>query len=113
MLLQGYHGDTSKMFLVGNVSEKAQDLCRVTKHCLDEAIKICGPGVPIKEVGKVSSTTQELPHHSLVNAPCLQAACANGCTNTKVLHIFHVFLFHTKTLAITDTKQLYCKRVTI
>ncbi|DBA76456.1 TPA: Methionine aminopeptidase 1D, chloroplastic/mitochondrial [Trebouxia sp. C0005] len=51
--LNGYHGDTSKMFLVGNVSEKAQDLCRVTKHCLDEAIKICGPGVPIKEVGKV------------------------------------------------------------
>lgn len=51
--LNGYHGDTSKMFLVGNVSEKAQDLCRVTKHCLDEAIKICGPGVPIREVGKV------------------------------------------------------------
>lgn len=43
------------MFLVGNVSEKAQDLCRVTKHCLDEAIKICGPGVPIREVGKVSN----------------------------------------------------------
>ena len=42
------------MFMVGNVSEKAQDLCRVTKHCLDEAIKICGPGVPIREVGKVS-----------------------------------------------------------
>ncbi len=52
------------MFLVGNVSEKAQDLCRVTKHCLDEAIKICGPGVPIREVGKVSSRTQELPHHN-------------------------------------------------
>lgn len=56
MLLQGYHGDTSRMFMVGNVSEKAQDLCRVTKHCLDEAIKICGPGVPIREVGKVSKT---------------------------------------------------------
>lgn len=51
--LNGYHGDTSRMFMVGNVSEKAQDLCRVTKHCLDEAIKICGPGVPIREVGKV------------------------------------------------------------
>lgn len=41
------------MFMVGNVSEKAQDLCRITKHSLDEAIKICGPGVAVREVGKV------------------------------------------------------------
>lgn len=51
--LQGYHGDTSKMFMVGHVSEKAQDLCRITKHSLEEAIKICGPGVAVREVGKV------------------------------------------------------------
>lgn len=44
------------MFMVGNVSEKAQDLCRITKHSLDEAIKICGPGVAVREVGKVSIT---------------------------------------------------------
>ena len=41
------------MFMVGNVSEKALELCRITKHALDEAIKICGPGVPVREVGKV------------------------------------------------------------
>ena len=51
--VQGYHGDTSKMFMVGNVSEKAQDLCKVTKQALDEAVKICGPDVPIREIGKV------------------------------------------------------------
>lgn len=44
------------MFLVGNVSEKAQELCRITKQALDEAIKICGPGVPVREVGKVMIT---------------------------------------------------------
>ena len=113
VLLQGYHGDTSKMFMVGNVSEKAQDLCRVTKHCLDEAIKICGPGVPIREVGKVSSTTQELLHHSLVIVPCLQATCVNDCTNCKAVHIFPFSLsfFHTEKLLVTDTKQLHHKRV--
>ena len=41
------------MFMVGNVSETAQELCRTTKYALDEAIKMCGPGVPIREVGKV------------------------------------------------------------
>ena len=41
------------MFMAGKVSDKAQDLCKVTKHALDEAIKVCGPGVQIKEIGKV------------------------------------------------------------
>ena len=41
------------MFMVGNVSDKAQHLCKVTKQALDEAVKICGPGVPIREIGKV------------------------------------------------------------
>ena len=103
VLLQGYHGDTSKMFMVGNVSEKAQDLCRVTKHCLGEAIKICGPGVPIREVGKVSSTTQELLHHSLVIVPCLQAACVNDCTNCKAVHIFPFSLSFTQKSFLSQT----------
>ena len=45
------------MFMVGDVSKKAQDLCQVTKHALDEAIKVCGPGVPIKEIGKVVASS--------------------------------------------------------
>lgn len=103
------------MFLVGNVSEKAQDLCRVTKHCLDEAIKICGPGVPIKEVGKVSSTTQELPHHSLVNVPLLQAGCLNGWQITDVLHILPFSLsFLTQEAFLRQAlSNLYCKAITL
>lgn len=30
----------------------AKQLCEVTKQCLDEAIKKCGPGVPYNVVGK-------------------------------------------------------------
>ena len=59
-MIQGYHGDTSAMFMVGKVSDKAQDLCKVTKHALDEAIKVCGPGVQIKEIGKVIDLSGEL-----------------------------------------------------
>lgn len=33
--LQGYHGDTSRMFYVGNVSPAARQLCDVTKESLD------------------------------------------------------------------------------
>ncbi|KAJ9531427.1 hypothetical protein QJQ45_006865 [Haematococcus lacustris] len=51
--LDGYHGDTSRMVLVGEVSTAARRLCEVTKAALDAAIKISGPGVPYKQIGKV------------------------------------------------------------
>ncbi len=49
---QGYHGDTSRMFHVGRVSDGARRLCDVTKECLDAAIAQCGPGVPIARIGQ-------------------------------------------------------------
>ena len=48
---QGYHGDTSSMFLCGAVSEQAKRLCTVTKATLDAAIKECGPGVRFSKIG--------------------------------------------------------------
>ncbi|PNH02059.1 Methionine aminopeptidase 1D, chloroplastic/mitochondrial [Tetrabaena socialis] len=50
--LDGFHGDTSRMFFVGEVDPAARKLEEVTKECLDEAIKKCGPGVPYNAVGK-------------------------------------------------------------
>eukprot|EP00887_Chlorella_sp_A99_P000834 scaffold5.g834.t1 len=49
--LKGYHGDTSRMFYVGDVNPAARRLCEATKAGLDAAIKVCGPGVPFKEIG--------------------------------------------------------------
>lgn len=37
----------------GNVSPEARQLCEVTRKALDEAIKICAPGVPYNKIGKV------------------------------------------------------------
>ncbi|KAG6552147.1 hypothetical protein Mapa_006249 [Marchantia paleacea] len=51
--LNGYHGDTSKTFLCGNVSEEGRQLVEVTREALDKAISICGPGVEFKKIGKV------------------------------------------------------------
>lgn len=54
MYLKGYHGDTSATFLVGdNVDEKGKDLVECTRESLDMAIKLCGPNVPYKEIGRV------------------------------------------------------------
>eukprot|EP00878_Enallax_costatus_P047713 GHUV01058794.1.p1 GENE.GHUV01058794.1~~GHUV01058794.1.p1 ORF type:complete len:259 (+),score=67.72 GHUV01058794.1:451-1227(+) len=49
--LDGHHGDTNATFLVGSVSPAAAELVKVTRNCLDAAIKVCGPGVPLRAVG--------------------------------------------------------------
>lgn len=52
VFLDGHHGDTSRMFLVGDsVSEEAKRLVEVTKESLDAAIAICRPGAAFKEIG--------------------------------------------------------------
>ncbi|KAL2241690.1 methionine aminopeptidase 1D, chloroplastic/mitochondrial [Sesamum indicum] len=50
--LNGYHGDTSATYFVGEVDEEAKNLVKVTKECLDNAISICAPGVKFNKIGK-------------------------------------------------------------
>jgi methionyl aminopeptidase len=47
----GYHGDCSETFMIGNVDEKGRELVKVTKLCLDEAIKACDNFVPFNAIG--------------------------------------------------------------
>lgn len=47
----GFHGDTSRTFLVGNVDEEGKKLVQSTKEALDKAIAICKPGLPLSEIG--------------------------------------------------------------
>ncbi|KAH9045239.1 methionyl aminopeptidase [Lactarius pseudohatsudake] len=50
--LDGYHGDTSRTFLVGNVDEAGKELVATTSDALDAGIAICGPGQPFKSIGQ-------------------------------------------------------------
>jgi len=48
----GYHGDCSKTYLVGNVDERGKYLVKSTEECLKSAINICAPGVSYNKIGK-------------------------------------------------------------
>lgn len=52
-LPNGYHGDTSRTFLSGQVDEDGKRLVQVNELALAEAIKRCGPGVPFNLIGSV------------------------------------------------------------
>ncbi|XP_070509001.1 methionine aminopeptidase 1D, mitochondrial-like [Chironomus tepperi] len=49
---EGFHGDTSRTFLVGNVNESGRYLVEHNQKALMKAIKICGPGQCFNEIGK-------------------------------------------------------------
>lgn len=49
--VEGYHGDNSRTFLVGDVDEAGKKLVQVTRFALDEAIAICRPGVELRKIG--------------------------------------------------------------
>lgn len=50
-IVDGYHGDTSKTFLVGNPTPKAQKLVEVTQECLRLGIAEVKPGAKIGDIG--------------------------------------------------------------
>jgi len=54
-ILNGFFGDTSKMFVIGEASEIAMKLVNATKHCLDLGIQQVRPGNYFGNIGYVIS----------------------------------------------------------
>lgn len=48
---KGYHGDCCETFFIGDADEAGQHLVDAARKCRDEAIAICGPGVPFAAIG--------------------------------------------------------------
>ncbi|KAI9264203.1 methionine aminopeptidase, merops subfamily M24 [Phascolomyces articulosus] len=65
VFLNGYHGDTSATFLVGDVDSRGKELVKYTKECLEQAIAICGPGIPFSEIGNVICNHADIGGYSV------------------------------------------------
>ena len=70
VIKDGYFGDTSKMFMLGNASEWAQRLCRVTQECLYKGIEIVRPGTRLGDIGAVIQQHAESNGYSVVREYC-------------------------------------------
>lgn len=53
--LDGYHGDTSSMFIAGKPNVGALRLCEATHKAMSAGISVCGPGVDFRQIGKAIS----------------------------------------------------------
>ena len=70
VIKDGYHGDTSKMFMVGDVQPALDRLIRVTQESLYLAIDMVKPGVQLGDIGHAIQTYAESNHYSVVREYC-------------------------------------------
>ena len=70
VIKDGWHGDTSKMFLIGKVQPHNQRLVRITQECLYEGIKAVKPGGKLGDIGAAIQNHAEKNHYSVVEEYC-------------------------------------------
>ncbi len=69
-LLDGWHGDSSRMFLVGDVSLKARRLVEVTHECLMLGIEQAKPGKRLGDIGAAIQRHAENNRYGVVREFC-------------------------------------------
>ena len=65
-----YHGDTSKMFVIGEVSVMANKLVEVTHECLWKGIELVKPGAHFGDIGEVIEKHAKKFGYSIVDEFC-------------------------------------------
>ena len=67
-ILGGYYGDSSRMYLVGEVSQAARRLVEVTRQCLVVGIEQVRPGNTVGDIGHAIQQLAEGSGYSVVRA---------------------------------------------
>ncbi|UCX05169.1 type I methionyl aminopeptidase [Shewanella glacialimarina] len=78
VIKDGYHGDTSKMFLIGEVSPKDKRLCRIAQESLYLAIRQVRPGAKLGEIGTTIEKFIKASKSGLDKYSIVQDYCGHG-----------------------------------
>ena len=70
VILDGWHGDTSRMYYVGEPSIKAKRLCQVTYESMMLGIEQVKPGATVGDIGHAIQTYAEGQGYSVVRDYC-------------------------------------------
>ncbi len=69
-VVDGFYGDTSRMYSIGKISVKAQNLIDATYESLMKSIKILKPGIKLGDIGNEIQTYVEAKGFSVVRDFC-------------------------------------------
>ncbi|MEW6166271.1 MAG: type I methionyl aminopeptidase [Pseudomonadota bacterium] len=70
VIKDGFHGDTSRMFYVGEPSILARRLCETTREAMIEGIKVVAPGARLGDIGHAIQRHVEQRGFSVVREYC-------------------------------------------
>ncbi len=70
VIKDGWHGDTSKMYLVGKVQAHNERLVKITQECLYKAIEVVKPGASLGDIGHAIQTHAEKNYYTVVEEYC-------------------------------------------
>jgi methionyl aminopeptidase len=86
VIKDGYHGDTSRMFYVGQPSIQARRLCDVTYECMWRGIESVRPGAALGDIGYAIQTHAEHNGYSVVREFCGHGIGARFHEEPQILH---------------------------
>ncbi len=86
VIKDGWHGDTSRMFLVGEASIAAKRLCQLTYDAMWIGIEQVRPGIRLGDIGYAIQTFAEKNGFSVVREFCGHGIGRNFHEDPQVLH---------------------------
>ena len=86
VIKDGFHGDTSRMFIVGEASILARRLCAVTYECMWLGIAAVKPGAHLGDIGHVIQRHAEAAGFSVVQEFCGHGIGRKFHEEPQVLH---------------------------
>ena len=86
VIKDGFHGDTSKMFFVGEPSILARRLANVTRQAMWKGIELVRPGTTLGDIGHAIQTFVEANHYSVVREYCGHGIGREFHEDPQILH---------------------------
>lgn len=86
LIKDGYHGDSSRMFYVGEPSIQAKRLCEITYECMWHGIDAIKPGRHLGDIGHAIQTHAEKNGFSVVREFCGHGIGKTFHEDPQVLH---------------------------
>jgi methionyl aminopeptidase len=86
VIKDGFHGDTSKMFFVGEPTVASQRITRISHECLRLGIELVRPGTRLGDIGHAIQQHAEANHCSVVREYCGHGIGREFHEDPQVLH---------------------------
>jgi len=86
VIKNGFHGDTSRMYFIGEPSVLARRVTEVCKQCLLKGIELVRPGTQLGDIGHVIQAHAESHNFSVVREYCGHGIGRQFHEDPQVLH---------------------------